>query len=133
MLASLTAAALVVVALLVGFWQPVRDTVATWWSGSRDDDVLTLPGSAAGGRVDISSGEIEVVEFAKFLSSWSQVNVIVPGEHSKSPKSMILVASDLTNVTPELVIALLRENGWRLRRSRLPGGDELYTLERLQK
>jgi predicted phosphohydrolase len=108
----------------------VRDIVAAWRSGSSDDDVLTLPGSAAGGRVDISSGEIEVVEFAQFLSSWSGVNVIVPGEHSKSPKSMILVASDLTNVTPELVIALLRENGWRLRRSRLPGGEELYTLER---
>ena len=129
MLVSLMLAALVVVALLVGFWQPVRETVAAWWSGNRDDDVLTLPG-AAGGRVDISSGEIEVVEFASFLSSWSQVNVIVSGEQLKFPKSTILVASDLTNVTPELVIALLRENGWRLRRGRLPGGGDLYTLER---
>jgi len=49
------------------------------------------------------------------------------GEHSKDS---ITVSSPMTGVTTDLVLVLLRENGWRLRWRSLAEGDDVYVLER---
>jgi len=127
-LITLAVAALAIALLVVAFWKPLGWDVAAWWRG--EAEVLTLPNTVpwGGGLVAISAGEIEVVEVARFLSLISRVNVIVPSEHSRSAKSMILVKSDISDVTPDDIIAFLRENGWRLRRKAFEGA-EIYTLE----
>jgi len=131
-LVGLAAAAAVVVGVAMAFWKPIDESVAAWWGGSRADDIVTLPAWPLSGHIDMSSGEIEIVEFARFLSIKSGVNIIVPEEYSRSPKNKIVVASDMTNLTPDAAISLLRENGWRLRRRKFEGA-EVYTMEPMRR
>src|SRR5688572_14760715 len=114
-LVLLIVTAVVVAAVAAVFWKPFGEGLSAILGGSPDDDVLSLP-VAGPGWVDIASGEIEVTEFVKFLSQWSGEQVVLPTQFIRSPPDKIYVATDMMGVTPEAVIGLLRENGWRLRR-----------------
>jgi hypothetical protein len=126
-LGSLAAAAAVVVLLVATYWQPLRWRISAILTGNEPGDVLVLPDKGSDYRVDIAAGDVEVADLARFLTRRAYVNVLVRPEVSKPS---ITVAGDMTNVTTEDVLALLRENGWRMRRSDLAGGREAYTLER---
>ena len=85
--------------------------------GPGGNQVVIEPQSpVGGGRIDISAGDIEVLEFLKFLATYTQLPLIVDTRNQQALKTTITIAADMVNVDAEIVIAILRTNGFLVTR-----------------
>jgi len=94
-----------------------------------DQVVIEPQGPVGGGRIDISAGDIEVLEFLKFLATYTQMPLIVDTRNQQALKTTITIAADMVNVNDEIVIAILRTNGFLVTRFTLPSGREVLQVE----
>lgn len=91
-----------------------------------------LPGgkNSIVGRVDISSGSIEVNEFARLLGDITELPVIVD---SDTAQEMIHLTVPMKGVDSEIVRALLQANGYEVEVEELPNGREILRIRRKPK
>ncbi len=80
------------------------------------------------GRVDISAGEIEVLEFIRFLADYTGLPVIIDSTNQQAQQQKILIAAPMKGVTAEIVIALLQANRYLVTRQVLPSGEEILNV-----
>jgi hypothetical protein len=98
-------------------------------SGAGRIPVLPRSGPFAGEKVRIASGEVEVVEFVRFLSDYTGLPVIHDSSDKRILEGKILVTAPMEDVDGEVVRALLEANGFDLRVDKLPNGKEVLKLE----
>lgn len=79
-------------------------------------------------RVDISPGEIDVLEFIRFLSDYTGLPVFIDSTNQAIQQQKILIAKDIKNATGEMVIALLQANRLLVTRQVLPSGEEILNV-----
>ena len=85
-----------------------------------------------GERVDIDAGEIEVLDFIRFLADYTGLPVIVDSSNQQALKNMITIASRMNDVSGEIVTAILQANRFLVSRRVLPSGDEILSIEPAQ-
>ncbi len=81
-----------------------------------------------GERVDIAEGEIEVLEFLRFLADYTGLPVIIDSTDPNVGKKPILIAAKMDDVTADIVIALLQANKFLVTRQVLPSGEEVLNV-----
>lgn len=79
-------------------------------------------------RVDIAEGDIEVLEFIKFLADYTGLPVILDSTNQQIAQQKILIAAKMENVTGDIVIALLQANRFLVTRQVLPSGEEVLNV-----
>jgi type II secretion system protein D len=85
-----------------------------------------------GERVKIAAGDIEVLEFLRFLADYTGLPVIVDSRNQQVLKTSITIAAPLESVTGDIVTALLKANGFLITRQLLPSGEEVLNVESSQ-
>jgi hypothetical protein len=128
-LVSLIGIAAVTVTVAVASWMPIRLRLYVLLGIASAEDVQVFPDTWYR-RIDVPAGEHDLVELAALLSMNCHVTLVIPGDYNKIPETKIRIASDMRQTRPENVISVLRENGWRLRRSKAQSGSLVYTLRR---
>ncbi|HVR73838.1 MAG TPA: hypothetical protein VMT52_05875 [Planctomycetota bacterium] len=85
-----------------------------------------------GELIDISPGEIDVLDFLSFLSTFTGLPVIVDSTNPQLQQAKIRIVSEMTQVGSDIVIALLQANRFLVTRKILPGGEEILNVESQQ-
>jgi type II secretion system protein D len=100
--------------------------------GARQRITILPRSDRVGERVDIDAGEIEVLDFIKFLADYTGLPVIVDSSNQQALKNMITIASRMNDVSGEIVTAILQANRFLVSRRVLPSGDEILSIEPAQ-
>ncbi len=101
--------------------------------GPADGDLQQIPpieGFEPGDRVNISEGEIEVLEFLRFLSAYTGLPVFVDSTQLANMKP-ITIAAPIRDADDEIVKALLRSNRMEVNIEELGNGRQVIKVTSL--
>ena len=95
---------------------------------SRNEDL-----SGFGQKVTITEGKIPLADFLKFLSNYTGLPVIYDPKDPAILTKDIFIVADIHNADGMIVGEILKTNGYRVYRERLPDGKEVLKIEAIKK
>ncbi|MBI4601048.1 MAG: hypothetical protein HY721_03720, partial [Planctomycetes bacterium] len=81
-----------------------------------------------GERVDIAPGDIDVLEFLRFLADYTGLPVILDSTNPQITQQKINIVAPMNDVTADVVIAILQANKFLVTRQVLPSGEEVLNV-----
>ena len=94
--------------------------------------ILPKSGDWKGERVDIAAGQIDVLEFLRFLADYTGLPVIVDSTNPQLQTQSLLIAAPMFNITADIVIALLKANKFLVTREKLTSGEVVLNVQSQQ-
>jgi type II secretion system protein D len=79
--------------------------------------------------VNIEAGDIEVLDFIRFLADYTGLPVIVDSSNQQALRQTITIATRMEDVTGDIVAAILQANRFLVSRRVLPSGQEILSIE----
>jgi general secretion pathway protein D len=79
-------------------------------------------------RVDIAPGEIDAMDFLRFLADYTGLPVILDSSNPAVLTQKIVIAAKMKDVTADVVIAVLQANRFLVTRQVLPSGTEVLNV-----
>jgi hypothetical protein len=113
--------------------RPESSETATGVTTSKSTTLLRVEPSSdgiRGHRVDISSGDIPIDEFLRFVADCEGLAVIREAGAGAGGKDTIHVAAPIKNADFEIVKAILDANGWALETRELDNGRKVIRVRR---